>query len=355
MVAGVLRQYQLTTANPKRVTAITWGNEDSRDVVYARQIANRFDWDVKHIPLDAQTLADNIETAGLAGAEVSALHLHAMPKIAELQGIDLVLAGSYGDSVGRAEFSGRKVTNLKSVLPKRIDPFGVLHQSAVRAAIPSLNNDCSSTHLLTGVGSLRHHEIEQEMHYMRRMLQSCMVTIAKKIPLYQMFTSIEVFGLMWGLDPAVRNNSWYRYLLEQLPGELLDIPWARTGTLYEQNHSQTPDEFSKLNHAYGTWLRQDLRGLIIERVNGGKIRGLGLFTEIGLDNALRAWGKATTRSTSPLDELICWLASLHVFLNHYDIGVKPVSQAFDLRDTFSQIRGGLYAELFVQARNFARK
>jgi len=33
------------------------------------------------------------------GAEVSPLHLHAIPKINELGGVDVILAGSYGDSV----------------------------------------------------------------------------------------------------------------------------------------------------------------------------------------------------------------------------------------------------------------
>ena len=98
-----------------------------------------------------------------------------------------------------------------------------------------------------------------------------------------------------------------------------------------------------------------MRELIENRVNSDLIRSLGVFNNSDLDNALRAWGKATTRSTNVLDELMCWLASLHVFLNHYDIEFEAASYTSDIRDGLSFIKGGVYGQLFVHARNLMRK
>jgi len=354
VTAGVLRQLQLTAGVPNRVVAITWGREDSRDVIYAGRIARLFNWEMIHFPLDANTLAENIEIAGLAGAEVAPFHLHAMPKVAQLKGIDAIIASSYGDSVGRAEFSGRKITNLKPILPKKIDPFGLLRHSALRDSLDLLKEDASLSIPFSGNAyTVRRHEVDQEMHYMRRMLQSCMLHIAKRIPLYQMFTAPEVFGLMWDLDPAVRDNSWYEHLLHQLPGDLLDIPWARTGRPYMQSSGKS-DGLPKLNHAYGTWLREDLRELIVTSVNSDVIRGMGLFNDAALGNALKIWEKSTTKSTNSLDEFMSWLASLHVFISKHEITVKAAPKNL-IQNCLAGINGRFYAEAYIRARNIARE
>ena len=44
----------------------------------------------------------------------------------------------------------------------------------------------------------QYREIEQEMHYMRRKLQTCII-LGDRIPLYQLYFS-ETFGLMWSID-----------------------------------------------------------------------------------------------------------------------------------------------------------
>ncbi|NQS72519.1 MAG: hypothetical protein HQQ73_10285 [Desulfobulbaceae bacterium] len=57
IVAGIIRSLQISTDSPKYVVAITWGASDSRDVVYARMIAERFNWEVQNISLNANVLA----------------------------------------------------------------------------------------------------------------------------------------------------------------------------------------------------------------------------------------------------------------------------------------------------------
>jgi len=51
-------------------------------------------------------------------------------------------------------------------------------------------------------------------------------------------------------------------------------------------------------------LPEELREAVIVQVNSERIRELGLFSDSGLDRALRAWDRAGTRSTNSLDELV---------------------------------------------------
>ena len=353
VVAGLLRKAQECNPGQFSVVALTWGDAGSRDVVYAERIARQFGWDLKHFPLTADSLRQNIELAGKAGAEVSGFHLHAMPEIAQVDGLDLILAGSYGDSVGRAEFSGKRVDDLKPILPANIDPFGVLKTGVRRSAIDELLKDVRvSDHFREGDSRIRTFEIEQEMHYMRRMLQSCMFEIAQKTPLYQMFTAPSVFGMMWQLAPDIRGDHWYERILQILPGRLLDIPWARTGGRY-LDHSSETDDLPRSYQAYGRWLREDLRDVVVSRVNSDRIRGLGLFNDRGLDLALKAWASARTEGSNSLDELMAWLASLHTFLGSYPVTCDPVP-GHSFRDALSAYRGSIYGQAYIRARNLMR-
>ena len=112
IVAGVLDYLLRTRQISVNIVATTWGMEDTRDVVYARQIAQRLGWDWVHYPISAEVLLNNIEETAKRGCEYSPVHLHATPQVRDMEGVDCILAASYGDSVGRAEYSGRHITQL---------------------------------------------------------------------------------------------------------------------------------------------------------------------------------------------------------------------------------------------------
>lgn len=188
---------------------------------------------------------------------------------------------------------------------------------------------------------------------MRRMLQACMMVIAKGRRFYQMFTAPSVFGLMWSLDPKKRNNDWYGHLLNILPGDLLEIPWARTGRIYLK-HDGASDQTSRLYHEYGVWLRNDLRDLVVDRVNGSIVRGLGIFNDHGLDNALKVWKMARTKTTNALDEVMSWLSSLHVFVERNDL-VLSGNYERTIKDRMAAIKGWIHSEAYVLARNYVRE
>lgn len=354
VVAGVVREVQRIWGNQFKVVGLTWGEKKSRDVVYAKKITELFGWEWRHYSLTADTLANNIQHMGAMGAEVSPLHLHAIPEIAKSPNLDVVLAGSYGDSVGQGKFSGKNLTELTPLLPKQKNQFNILRRSLLSVVTEELKTDLTNTpHLSEQTSTLRHYEIEQQCHYMRRMLQCCMNEIACHKRFYQMFTSPAVFRLMWNLDPRVRDNRWYIYLLRELPGKLLEIPWSRTGKRYDRPEG-TADQLPQNFHKYGIWLRNELKEEIINRVNSKKIRGLGVFNNRSLDYCLNAWTHSKTISINSLDELFSWIASLHDFLDIYQIDTKEPIAIESHLDKISALKGGTLAKALVVTRNHLR-
>lgn len=266
IVAGIVRELQLAGEFTGDVVALTWGLDGSRDVIYAQEIARRYGWEWLHFPLGPDILAQNIQITGEIGAEFAPFHLHALPQIRKLHGIDVILAGSYGDSVGRAEYSGSRILHLKPTIHMSLNRFGLIRDEIVRASrAPILQDAYGYQKYIQRDAACQYRELEQEMHYMRRKLQACMSYVAERIPLFQLFTAPEVFALMWGLDPSIRDDRFYKALLPTLPGDIGSLPWARTGFPLGVS-SGLPDDRPKLFHKYGLWLRRDLRTMITQLV-----------------------------------------------------------------------------------------
>jgi Asparagine synthase len=354
IVAGILRELQLSSDFNGNVVALTWGIAESRDVIYASEICKKFNWEWHHLKLDAEVLKSNIYTVGRIGAEFSPLHLHAMSQVREIEGIDAIIAGSYGDSVGRAEFSGKHLLSIKGTLSNNLNKFGLLKNEVIESNITNVVNDAFGyKHYIKRTKEYQYREIEQEMHYMRRKLQACMNYISEKIPVYQLFTDPKTFGFMWGLDPSIRNDKIYEIILKELPNDLGSIPWARTG---ESLNSTVKDNNNTLknHHKYGVWLRNDLNTFITELVTNNRIFDLGVFNEQALLNLLRIWPKSTTITTNQIDEIISWLASLSLFLENFNIK-NSIPHRSNFRDRLNSFYGTSHARIYQIAREKQRK
>jgi hypothetical protein len=270
MVAGVL-DYLIKSKRIEidYVTAYTWGNHDSRDVVYSQKIANRLGWQWKHYVVDADKLWRNIEIAAARGCEYSGIHLHAMPDIAldAEHEVDVILAGSYGDSVGRAEYSGKHASKL-SPIQEGLGKFAyLLNIKNVSAHIKELNQEVDRYHqLFPRESKAAQYEMDRQLHYMRKMLNPCMEVINEKVPLFQAFTDPKVFGFMWSLDFSLRNNEVYKELPKFFKTDLCDIPWARTGKPYGDMEAQE-DQWKKKHHSYEQYLQNDLYPRFIKVVD----------------------------------------------------------------------------------------
>lgn len=350
IVAAIVRQLQEDGSYAGDVVALTWGLEDTRDVIYAQRIADRFGWEFRHFPLNAEVLRKNIVIAADRGAKYSPVHLHAMDAVSQTQGLDGLLAGSYGDSIGRGEYSGRRINELPHILDKHLNHFAFMLRSVEKCALAVIKDDLAADRArFPDRSEMAYREIEMQMHYMRRQLNACMETIDDRIPLYQMFGAQEVFGFMWSLNPACRTDANYEQLLKLLPGNLLDIPWARTGAWYNQSSAAPEDDFSKLNNRYGEWLRNDLREFVLDEIGCGALQSLGIFNEQSLAMWSRHWPKSNSPKADRLDEKMAWLASLSQFVKKYNIrGIEPPAR-YSAADWVAQTKAFLHTKLYHAA------
>ena len=338
------------------VIALTWGLPGTRDVIYARRIAEAIGWQWHHLELSAEVLRRNILLAGRTGCEAAPMHLHALADVSACGPLDGVLAGTYGDMVGRAESSGKRLVDLRAMARTPLDPFGIVRgwwvAEAERGVAADLGAKDAAWPARTGLARF---ENEQHMHYLRRKLHGVMAAMLSPVPLWQMFSHPDVYGLMWSLDPEVRDNRYYAAVSAVLDASMADVPWARTGkSIQDASGAKPADEASREYHAYGTWLREDLGPEIARRVTSERLLGTGIFNEAALRRFLREWRRGRSKTVGLVDETVAWLASLDVMLETYDVGAPPAGPSM-FGDAVRGWLGTAKACVYTQARSRLRE
>ncbi|WP_157822863.1 MULTISPECIES: asparagine synthase-related protein [unclassified Shewanella] len=351
VVAGLLRELQESGAFSGDVVCLTWGVESTRDVVYARRIAKQFSWESLHFPLSAESLIENIHLAADMGAEFSPLHLHAMNSVAKTKGIDGIIAASYGDSVGRAEYSGTKVKDLSGLLSNDFDKFGLISSSVRKQFGVEVQIELQKYHkLFPRQQDWQHFEIERQCHYMRRQLGACMSIIDNSVPLYQIFTKPSVFNYMWSLDPKCRTDYVYVELLKILPGDLLNIPWARDGKIYP-GVGNALDNIPSAYNKYGIWLRNECSDIVNTALNSGVLESLNLFNPYSINSLKSYWYKSKSESADRLDERVSWMVSLSIFADKYNIKAEKENNDLGWVDCINSLKGRSYSSVYRFGRS----
>jgi hypothetical protein len=333
MVAGAL-DFLIKTGilTNIEVTGITWGDEGTRDIVYAKEIVTRLNWKWKDYKVTANDLLNNIREAAIHGCEYSPLHLHAIPQIRDNNNLDIILAGSYGDSVGRAEYSRKRVKNLKPLLKRISNTGGMVHQSLLNHSIRNIENDIEMYHMqFTEKESYMQNELDLQSHYMRRMLNPCMQLLTDKMDFYQVFTHPDVYGYMWSINPERRNDLVYKYMLQEFSTRLDDIPWARTGLPYGHEKG-TPDLFLKENNSYDKIILKELFKELETRIFSDEIKRLNIFNEKAI-KTLKMLVSYSLKSDYDYLGRIIWLASLAEMIRIYNI------QGLDMEKTYQSESG----------------
>ncbi|MGA8262211.1 MAG: asparagine synthase-related protein [Arenicellales bacterium] len=305
------------------LVALTWGVNDSRDVVYAKRISEQYGWDYRHFDLAPDNLAENITLTAQYGCEVSPLHLHAMPKVAEQSDLDLVVAASLGDSMGRAEFSGLHVTRLKPMSRHLYNRFKILKDDEFRRSVPQAYVDAGLYRdMFPRSLPWQAREIDHQLHYVQRMLVPCFEIINERVQVHQAFTSPAVHRYMWSFDLVIRNDVIYRELLEENAPELLTIPWARTGKPYLEADGGE-DGYARDHNRYGLWMRRELREQVKERVLSKEIERLSTFNMKALRMLLRYSEHGDGAKATQLQEILIWIAALSECVALYGIQGAP--------------------------------
>lgn len=343
MVAGVLDSLiKNGEIGDVKVKAFTWGKKNSRDVAYAKVIAKRLKWDWKHFEMTSDDLLCNIKETAIRGCEFSPIHLHAMLKVREDKDVDCILAGSFGDSIGRGEYSGKSILQLDDVRKGIDNKSGIFKKDIVKRYCTQIDKDILS-YRDTFPQNIVHQQIEQDyqIHYWRRMLNPCMSVIDEKIPLNQAFTSPDIVSFMWSLDPALRNNEIYKELLKVFNTDLSDIPWARTGLKFDETVGVS-DSFEKSHYSYSDMLSDDIYDYVKDLVLSDNIKRLNIFNIKTLEGIFKLMKTPLYYKDIILESKLLWIASLSLFIDLYKVDLKQIqndgNSLYDILNVFLPLK-----------------
>ena len=314
--------------NKITVHTFTWGDTHSRDVVYAKQISNLYNWKWKHLNIDDEQLKENINFTIDNGCEFSPIHLHAMSKLNHFANLDCVLAGSFGDSIGRGEYSGKKVLNIKPLNANFKNSLSLLNNEIYKKFIESSNQDI--LHYQNQFPQEKNYQqIEQDyqLHYMRRMLNPCFKVISEQTPVYQMFSSPQVFGFMWSVHPSLRTDDIYYNILKNESPELLDIPWARTGLPFPDTNG-TPDNYNDKTIDYGSLIRKSFLIEIENELLNGSLIKKNIISSKRIKSIIRLIRLKPIDKSYFFEDKLIWLYCLQKFINQNNLSLKTYKNNF---------------------------
>lgn len=359
ILAGVLREIELNNDFNGKIIVYNWGLSDSRDVWYAKKIADLFQWDYKHFPIDAETLKRNFYLVQKVGAETNPFNLHAMEDVSLDQDSEIILAGSYGDNLGRAIYNGRNIKNASPIVYSNANKLGLLKESVINDFYSKMEEESVSyrnTYDKHSREEYQYRETEYHRHQSRRYLTTAMSIIAMKKPLYQMLTSPKVTSFIWSLDLSIRTDVLYENILPMLPEKINEIPWANTGKVFGEKSEDDSkvDDGRKSYHKYGYWLRNDLRSFIDQELDINLLSNLGIFNDKALKKLYKEWTLSTGDGPNKLDTMISWLTAISMFIKKYDIENDFVYKK-STKDTLNSLLIGPKIKAYNFARNIIKK
>ena len=323
IVAGILSRLKDQNRINNKLRAVTWGVDGCRDVVYAKKIAHSLSFEWEHVKLGPEHILENIDfVSRKLGCSIPAIHMHRINWFRTLDESAIVIAGSYGDSIGRAEFSGRHLLELDHLVP--VDFLNILSDSAKQISFTQINQDLMNfkSRVDSKIKSVIS-ECEQQAHYMRGMLAPTISSLNNKCHTYQMFTSPSVYKYMWSLHPTIRNDRPYIELLKMLDPMLLDIPWARNNRALSGSRQHVIKEAPKSFHNYMEWISNDLYSEVDKLIDIEFLHKSGVFSCTGIEQ-LSNMIKSNHYGTFQMYDIFIWLSSFckfnQIFKSHLDSG-----------------------------------
>lgn len=345
IVAGVYRMLLDKGRISVKPKAVTWGIKDSRDVHYGRLVAEKLGFDWTHVDLNSKHFENNImELSSMIGNMVSPVHFHRMDWFQSLGPDALVLAGSYGDSVGRSEFSGQTVLELSSLRPRERTHF--LHPHFRAQAAAKLRRDLKEFNNRGGnQPAYVLNEHEQQGHYMRSHIAHVMSVINRFCRVYQLFTHPSVYSYMWSFHPAARTDEVYTQVLKQLGHDLVEIPWARTNVSLTGHSKLSKPNLRSSYHNYRDWSKNVLEESLLN--NREFLRQLEWIDYEKLEHCLKTVCKTNNHNFGfEYYEFLIWLLSLQTFCQ--ECGSVPVMPDWKPNTEDSKISRPTRLRLFVR-------
>ena len=314
VIAGVLNEI---ITNMNEVIVLNWGIPNSRDVVYAKKIAERYGWKYLHIPNNSES---NIKLVGHAveegGAEISPIDYNPIEVeqsvLERFSANDAIIFSHYGDGIGRGEYAGVNIINLK--LRRIHNPFFLFNINSYEKFKKIIEDDralawisdCSSPR----VKRIAILELSAHENYMRRML-SKQFKYCKK---YDPFVDIPLVSFVYSLSPTCRNNSVYAHLLKRIDRYLYEMCWARTGLSFSGSREHD-DSLVQCQHTKADDLLR-LYDTIAACLTTGRLVQSNIINKSAIEYILQLWKKNCSFST-----LVSKLYIVELLIKKYELDV----------------------------------
>lgn len=353
IIAGVLQRAR--SRIQATIDLVTWGDPQSRDVAYAKRVAAVLGWE--HILLDytPQLAWANVSAAASwGGAECTGIHLHGLEGLRELaEKDDLVIAGTLGDSMGRAVYGGRHIkrtlmwpiTNTHGLLPyAQLQQLG---REARRARADAWEMAEAAPRWVRA-------ELDMQENYLGRMLCHAMDYARQFCSLHQAFSSDALVEFVWSLSPGVRCDEVYFEVLRMLDPRLAAIPWARTG-LAPDGQGRVDASLRVTYHDWRHWPRTEFLDDLEQLYFSPQLASLGLFHQPALE---RLWRRFTheRRPSIRLSEDILKICSIEIARERYALQAPfaPPTRRDRVTERGARLAIGAAAPAFVALRTAKR-
>jgi len=353
IIAGVLQRAR--SRIQATIDLVTWGDPQSRDVAYAERVAAILGWEHVLIEYTPELAWANVSAAATwGGAECTGIHLHGLEGLRELaEKDDLVIAGTLGDSMGRAVYSGRRITrvirwpmtNTGSLLPYAQFPRLAREARCARAHAWQMT-DAEPRWVRA--------ELDMQENYLGRMLCHAMDYARQFCSLHQAFSSDALVEFVWSLSPGVRCDGVYFEVLRMLDPRLAAIPWARTG-LAPDGQGRVDASLRVTYHDWRNWPRTEFLDDLERLYFSPQLASLGLFHQPALE---RLWRRFTheRRPSIRLSEDILKICSIEIARERYALQAPfaPPTRRDRVTERGARLAIGAAAPAFVALRTAKR-
>jgi len=313
IIAAITEEAKRSGEIDGKLKAISYGMKNSRDVFYGKCVADVLGIDWIHVELSSLDVLDNINIAAeKLGCLTSGIHLHKFDWLKNIPQDSLVLAGTFGDTIGRGEPGSKHILELNYLKP--IDKYGLIKPQLIESAKRKIDTDLNELYKRSNTNVKYIHWEHQEYAYRLRNLAHAQSIVNNYCEIYQVFTAPEVFAYMWSLHPSIRNNKIYGEVLEILNPKLARLPWARNNRAL---YGKTVGADSKLQvnyYNYERWISVDLFDELNKRLDINWFNEINIFDINNIKQLIR---KVESSKNVYIQEhdIFLWLVGFRHFAN----------------------------------------
>ena len=334
IVAGILGEMFKQGKLPVKPVALTWGMANSRDVILAKEVADLCDLGWEHLEINSATVMRNVRQSPMRSGMIHSPELlHAFLEVEErVEEGAVILAGSYGDSMGRGEFMGKHLLNLNPML--FTDPFKILDPRIRKVGQTEMTNDLNDLRLRSTTSwPWAFNEIFMQGYRMRNGLSHALVSGKKDVSTVQLFTSEDIVKFIWSIHPVLRGDAIYEYVLENKLKSLSKVQWARTLRRVDGSPSRKNDNLRKEYHDYTNWSRVELRSELESIIDLNWFASKGVFNTKSISR-LRFLVASSRARFGRMNEFWLFLAGFRLFLQALEeSGRTIIFEDSELRET----------------------